>query len=69
MMECANEKGFTNEDTIKCSQELDELIYVYQTCFCSPSEPKAEVRTFIANLTMVLPKALTGIIQILLISI
>ncbi|WP_083402210.1 aspartyl-phosphate phosphatase Spo0E family protein [Bacillus sp. MUM 116] len=30
MMECANKKGFTSEETIKYSQELDELIYKYQ---------------------------------------
>jgi stage 0 sporulation regulatory protein len=29
MIKCANKYGFTNEQTIKYSQELDELINVY----------------------------------------
>ncbi|MBS4188998.1 aspartyl-phosphate phosphatase Spo0E family protein [Bacillus sp. FJAT-49705] len=30
MIDTAKNKGFTSEDTIRCSQELDELIYEYQ---------------------------------------
>lgn len=30
MIETANRKGFTNDDTIRYSQELDQLIYEYQ---------------------------------------
>nr|WP_295970177.1 aspartyl-phosphate phosphatase Spo0E family protein [uncultured Bacillus sp.] len=33
MIELAQREGFTNFDTIKCSQELDQLIYLYQTVF------------------------------------
>ncbi|WP_071395520.1 aspartyl-phosphate phosphatase Spo0E family protein [Bacillus tuaregi] len=33
MIELAHEKGLTNNDTIKCSQELDQLIYQYQSSF------------------------------------
>ncbi|MFT4412362.1 aspartyl-phosphate phosphatase Spo0E family protein [Fredinandcohnia humi] len=30
MIEVANNTGFTSRETIKCSQELDELINIYQ---------------------------------------
>lgn len=30
MIETANMKGYTNDDTIRHSQELDQLIYDYQ---------------------------------------
>lgn len=33
MIDCANKKGFTNDETIRVSQELDELINEYQRIF------------------------------------
>ena len=33
MMDLVNKKGISNHDTIKCSQELDQLIYQYQYSF------------------------------------
>jgi stage 0 sporulation regulatory protein len=29
LFEVAMHKGFLNEETLKCSQELDQLIYLY----------------------------------------
>ena len=33
MIDLVNKKGISNDDTIKCSQELDQLIYQYQYFF------------------------------------
>ena len=33
MIDLAQEKGLTSDDTLKCSQELDQLIYQYQAFF------------------------------------
>jgi stage 0 sporulation regulatory protein len=33
MIDLALEKGLKSDDTIKCSQELDQLIYQYQVFF------------------------------------
>ena len=33
MIDLAEEKGLKSDDTIKCSQELDQLIYQYQVFF------------------------------------
>jgi stage 0 sporulation regulatory protein len=63
MIECANEKGFTNEDTIKFSQELDELIYRYQTNNHRPVKKREEIKSSIINMVMLLPKALASIVH------
>ena len=44
MIDLAQKKGFTNFDTIKCSQELDQLIYQYQKLFHEQSKPHAAKR-------------------------
>ncbi len=41
MIDLAKNKGFTNFDTVKCSQELDQLIYQYQKCFLEQSKQHA----------------------------
>jgi len=33
MIDLVNKKGMSSDDTIKCSQELDQLIYQYQHFF------------------------------------
>lgn len=33
MIHLAQKKGLTSDDTLKCSQELDQLIYQYQVFF------------------------------------
>ena len=33
MIDLVQKKGISNNDTIKCSQELDQLIYQYQYSF------------------------------------
>lgn len=38
MIDLAQKKGITNFDTIKCSQELDQLIYQYQKLFHEQSK-------------------------------
>jgi stage 0 sporulation regulatory protein len=40
MIVCADKYGFTGEETIRTSQELDELINVYQRTFHPLSKPK-----------------------------
>lgn len=43
MIDCATQNGFTNEKTIKVSQELDELINEYQRSFQAKSKPNEDV--------------------------
>jgi stage 0 sporulation regulatory protein len=33
MIDLVNQKGISSDDTIRCSQELDQLIYQYQYFF------------------------------------
>lgn len=40
MMEIAEEKGFTSIETIKCSQELDELLNIYQQLIAKKEKQK-----------------------------
>jgi stage 0 sporulation regulatory protein len=40
MMTLAEEKGFTSMETIKCSQELDELLNRYQQLLTKKKERK-----------------------------
>jgi stage 0 sporulation regulatory protein len=42
MVDCAMKNGFTNEKTIKVSQELDELINEYQRSFQVTSKPNED---------------------------
>ncbi len=61
MINCASQNGFTNEMTIKLSQELDELINEYQRTFRAYKESEKAGRTF-AKLVKVIPgKALVEI--------
>jgi stage 0 sporulation regulatory protein len=56
MINCANKKGFTSEETIKYSQELDELINEYQKASSQFSRPNDEVRFAFKQMIMIWPK-------------
>ena len=42
MIDLVHKKGLANDDTIKCSQELDQLIYQYQLFFHNAPEKRSE---------------------------
>ncbi|WP_256241220.1 aspartyl-phosphate phosphatase Spo0E family protein [Bacillus sp. V3B] len=42
MIDLVHKKGLANDDTIKCSQELDQLIYQYQLLFHRTQEQKGD---------------------------
>jgi stage 0 sporulation regulatory protein len=56
MINCANKKGFTSEETIKYSQELDLLINEYQKASQQFSRPNEEVRFAFNHMIMIWPK-------------
>jgi stage 0 sporulation regulatory protein len=58
MIKCANKYGFTNEQTIKYSQELDELINEYQKMIGENRRASEEVKFAFKHMIMVWPKAL-----------
>jgi len=58
MISCANKYGFTDENTIRLSQELDELINEYQKVFGKSSRSKEEVVFSFKQMTVIWPKAL-----------
>lgn len=49
MIHTAEEKGMVNEDTIKISQELDDLIFLYQKRLKREKEFKRELKLFISK--------------------
>ena len=56
MINCANTKGFTSEETVKYSQELDILINEYQKASQQSSRPNEEVRFAFNQMTLIFPK-------------
>ena len=56
MINCANTQGFTSEETIKYSQELDILINEYQKASQQFSRPTEEVKFAFNQMTMIWPK-------------
>lgn len=58
MIKSANAYGFTSEETIKYSQELDELINEYHKLMGQASRPNEEVRFAFKEMIMVWPKVL-----------
>ncbi|MBO0960385.1 aspartyl-phosphate phosphatase Spo0E family protein [Neobacillus sp. MM2021_6] len=58
MIKSANNLGFTSEETIKYSQELDELINVYQRTVEQTSRPIEEVKFSFKQMIMIWPKVL-----------
>lgn len=55
MINSANKNGFTSEETIKYSQELDELINQYQRTFAHSSKTNEEVRFAFKQMIMIWP--------------
>jgi len=58
MINSAKSHGFTSEQTIKYSQELDELINHYQRVIGYTSKSNEEVKFAFKQMIMVLPKVL-----------
>lgn len=58
MINSANELGFTSEETIKYSQELDELINRYQKACEQSSRSNEEVKFAFKQMIMIWPKVL-----------
>ncbi|MBT2729427.1 aspartyl-phosphate phosphatase Spo0E family protein [Bacillus sp. ISL-75] len=58
MINSANTRGFTNEMTIKYSQELDELINEYQKVMDQISRPNEEIKFAFKQMIMIWPKVL-----------
>jgi stage 0 sporulation regulatory protein len=56
MIECANVKGFTCEETIKYSQELDILINEYQKATKELPKSNEEVKIAFKQMIMIWPK-------------
>ncbi|WP_413301666.1 aspartyl-phosphate phosphatase Spo0E family protein [Bacillus sp. 1P10SD] len=58
MINCANTLGYTSEETIKYSQELDELINDYHRVMGQASRPNEEVIIAFKQMIMIWPKVL-----------
>lgn len=58
MIKSANSHGFTSDETIKYSQELDELINEYHRMMGQPSRPCEEVKFVFKQAVMIWPKVL-----------
>ncbi|WP_244888967.1 aspartyl-phosphate phosphatase Spo0E family protein [Neobacillus novalis] len=58
MINSATTLGYTSEETIKFSQELDELINMYQRFMGQASRPNEEVKIAFKQMMMVWPKLL-----------
>lgn len=56
MIECANLNGFTCEETIKYSQELDVLINEYQKASKEFTKSKEEVKIAFKQMILIWPK-------------
>lgn len=58
MINSANTLGFTSEETIRYSQELDELINEYQKVMGQASRPNDEVKFAFQQMIMIWPRVL-----------
>ncbi|MGG3563428.1 aspartyl-phosphate phosphatase Spo0E family protein [Neobacillus rhizosphaerae] len=58
MIKSANTLGYTSEETIKYSQELDELINDYHRIMGQASRPNEEVKIAFKQMIMIWPKVL-----------
>nr|WP_051030903.1 aspartyl-phosphate phosphatase Spo0E family protein [Robertmurraya massiliosenegalensis] len=56
MIETAKRKGFTNDDTIRHSQELDQLIYEYQCQTSNVQKKEEELKVNFRQMMIVLPQ-------------
>lgn len=57
MIDCADKHGFTGAETIKVSQELDELINEYQRTFQPLSKPKDDFGNAFIRIFMIWMKS------------
>ncbi|MCL6571931.1 MAG: aspartyl-phosphate phosphatase Spo0E family protein [Bacillus sp. (in: Bacteria)] len=58
MIKSANTLGYTSNETVKYSQELDELINEYQREMRQTSKSNDEVKIIFKQMIMIWPKAL-----------
>lgn len=65
MIDSAEKHGLTNEDTIRYSQELDQLIYQYQRMIQNNPKGQAELLFVFGKMTRVWPKSLVESLNIL----
>lgn len=56
MIESAKRKGYTNVDTIRYSQELDQLIYEYQCYSKRTGKQEEEVKIVFRQMMVILPQ-------------
>lgn len=56
MIQTAKIKGYTNVDTIRYSQELDQLIYEYQCYSKRTNKQDVEIRVAFKQMMMILPQ-------------
>lgn len=61
MIDSAKINGFTSEDTIRYSQELDKLIYEYQCVFQEEVQQNEEIKIVFKQMMMIWPKALVTV--------
>ncbi|MDZ5470540.1 aspartyl-phosphate phosphatase Spo0E family protein [Bacillus sp. 31A1R] len=64
MINSAQKSGFTSEDTIRYSQELDKLIFEYQCTFGKHNRRAEEVRELkyiYKHMMLIWPKALVNV--------
>lgn len=59
MLKTANKHGYTSEDTIRCSQELDQLIYEYQLNVQNDVKLGEECKFPLKKMMLVLPKRIS----------
>lgn len=59
MFKTAKKYGYTSEDTIRCSQELDQLIYEYQLKVHNDNKQGEETKFPFTKVMLVLPKTIS----------
>ena len=57
MIKSANTLGYTSKETVKYSQELDELINEYQRAMRQTSKSNEKVKITYTQMIMILPNA------------
>ncbi|MFE8703577.1 Spo0E family sporulation regulatory protein-aspartic acid phosphatase [Cytobacillus sp. FJAT-54145] len=61
MIDSAKMSGFTSDDTVRYSQELDKLIYEYQCSFQGDNRKTPEIRTNYKQMILIWPKQLVKV--------
>jgi stage 0 sporulation regulatory protein len=56
MIDSARRTGFTSDETVAFSQELDQLIYKYQCCLQDFLQEEQEVKIIMKQLMLFWPK-------------